>query len=240
MYHGAVNKASREDKGILCFEQRASHRSFSEQEHVQNELSQKSVTITAPFYYPEAANDMSLLHNIYVQPCLSKEEAATCLSMARKHAQATGCWDQSTGRHTNYNTVDFEVEDSEDLSNYLNDIGFHNRITQQLSDAYDIDWSYITFLDLFCSNYEAKQKKRINDDNEQQQKSTTMDSLVMHRNGSLLSFSVVSENGASQKDERGMCQLHRLAACSKGDTDEDTLGMLCNANQEAIASPDIF
>mmetsp|Transcript_16345 Transcript_16345/g.23334 ORF Transcript_16345/g.23334 Transcript_16345/m.23334 type:complete len:226 (-) Transcript_16345:154-831(-) len=199
MYHGAVNKASRKDKGILCFEQRASHRSFSEQEHVQNELSQKSVTITAPFYYPEAANDMSLLHNIYVQPCLSKEEAATCLSMARKHAQATGCWDQSTGRHTNYNTVDFEVEDSEDLSNYLNDIGFHNRITQQLSDAYDIDWSYITFLDLFCSNYEAKQKKRINDDNEQQQKSTTMDSLVMHMNGSLFSFSVVSENGSISK-----------------------------------------
>ena len=189
IYYRASNQASRKDNSILYYQQRASHQASSEQEHVKSDQSQKSVIITAPYYYPESPKEPSLMHNIHVQPCLSKEEAATCLSMAKKHAQATGCWDQSTGRHTNYNTVDFEVEDSEELSNYLNDIGFHNRITQQLSEAYDIDWSYITFLDLFCSNYEAKKQKPIIDDEEKQP--TTMDSLVMHRDGSLLSFSIV-------------------------------------------------
>ena len=59
------------------------------------------------------------------------------------------------------------------------------------------------------------------------------------------SFKVVNHNAqnpfqclkivASQRDERGMYLLHRLAY-----TDEDTIRILCDANPEAIASPDIF
>jgi len=45
---------------------------------------------------------------------------------------------------------------------------------------------------------------------------------------------------ASQRDKRGMYLLHQLAACSKGDTDVDTIRILCDANPEAIASTDIF
>jgi len=45
---------------------------------------------------------------------------------------------------------------------------------------------------------------------------------------------------ASQSDERGMFLLHRLAACSKGNTNEDTLRLLFNANPDAIALPDNF
>jgi len=64
------------------------------------------------------------------------------------------------------------------------------------------------------------------------------------------SFAVANNDGenpfqclktvASQRDERGMFLLHRLAVCSKGDTDEYSLRILCNVNPEAIASPDIF
>ena len=64
------------------------------------------------------------------------------------------------------------------------------------------------------------------------------------------SFAVTSNDGesplqflrivASQRDEKGMFLLHRLALCSNEDTDEDTLRLLFDANPDAIASPDIF
>lgn len=164
---------------------------------VRGRRNRESVTITAPFYYhPEQQQQSSLLHDIHIQPCLSVTEAARCLQLAKEHAAATGCWDQSSGRHINYNTVDFEVEESEELSNYLNDISFHNRIIQQLSDAFEIEEPYITFLDLFCSNYEASAAAppppTDQSNNEGvEQSPTTMDSLVMHRDGSLLSFTVL-------------------------------------------------
>ena len=34
--------------------------------------------------------------------------------------------------------------------------------------------------------------------------------------------------------------LHRLAACTKGNTNEDIFKLVFNANPEAIASPDAF
>jgi hypothetical protein len=160
--------------------------------------SNESVTITAPSYFDDfdahqQQPKCSPLHNIHVQPCLSGKEATKCLQLAREYAANTGCWDQSSGRHINYNTVDFEVEDSEDLSAYLNEICFHSRIVQQLSEAFEIEEPYITFLDLFCSNYEATTSSQ---DLHQQLPTTsttrsTMDSLVMHRDGSLLSFTVL-------------------------------------------------
>jgi hypothetical protein len=160
--------------------------------------SNESVTITAPSHFDDfdayqRQPKSSSLHNIHVQPCLSGKEATKCLQLAREYAANTGCWDQSSGRHINYNTVDFEVEDSEDLSAYLNEICFHSRIVQQLSEAFEIEEPCITFLDLFCSNYEATTSS---EDLHQQLPTasttrSTMDSLVMHRDGSLLSFTVL-------------------------------------------------
>jgi len=77
-----------------------------------------------------------------------------------------------------------------------------------------------------------------------------MDAINVLLNESPKSFAVADSNGedqlqsikivASQRDERGMFLLHRLAACSKGNTNEDTLRLLFNANPDAIALPDNF
>ena len=169
---------------------------------------QQGVVITSPYYLvsdvlsDDEVNQWSgmhhhdpsshLLHKIHVQPCLSLTEAHTCLNLAEEYAAATGCWNQSTGRHTSYNTVDFEVEECEGLSQYLDDIEFHTRITQKLSNAYGIDPSHVSYLDLFCSHYEAKKSTdNTNDEEQEEPERQTMDRLILHRDGSLLSFTVL-------------------------------------------------
>ena len=77
-----------------------------------------------------------------------------------------------------------------------------------------------------------------------------MDAIKVFLHDSPKSFAVAETNGddpfqylkivSSQSDTRGMFLLHRFVACSKGDTNEESLRLLCDANPEAIALPDNF
>ena len=110
------------------------------------------------------------------------------LQIARAHADASSAWDkQDSTRHVSYQTVDFAVEESVDMTQYLQDISFQERIFGLLSEEYDVDVEDLSFLDLFCASYEA----RGDDDDNNQTDRETMDRLDFHRDGSLLSFTVL-------------------------------------------------
>ena len=107
------------------------------------------------------------------------------LKIARAYAEASSSWDQQDStRHVSYQTVDFAVEESVDMSQYLQDINFQERIFGLLSEEYDVDVEDLSVLDLFCASYEAS-----GDDDQTDRE--TMDRLDFHRDGSLLSFTVL-------------------------------------------------
>lgn len=129
----------------------------------------------------------SLLHKIHVLPFLEPEESSRMLKIARAYAEASSSWDQQDAtRHVSYQTVDFAVEESVDMTEYLQQISFQERIFGLLSDEYDVDAEDLSFLDLFCASYEAS-----GDDENQTNNRETMDRLDFHRDGSLLSFTVL-------------------------------------------------
>jgi hypothetical protein len=145
------------------------------------------VTITLPpfddspfeFEYP------SVLHNIYVKSILSDDEAEKSLRLAMDYAETTRCWDQpDAARHASYATCDFAVEDCHSLQSYLDEIGFDSRIWDHLSALYGINHEDMSYLDFFCAHYQS------NDDAQAVLGKKTMDRLVDHRDGSLLSFTV--------------------------------------------------
>ncbi|KAL3805119.1 hypothetical protein HJC23_003347 [Cyclotella cryptica] len=156
----------------------------------------------------------SPLHKIHILPLLTPEETSHLLHLAQTHAAATSSWDrQDTTRHINYNTVDFAVDDSEEMVRYLGDddnggIGFHTRMFHALSEAFDVDVEDLSYLDLFCASYQgrgeieeeggddessivdSKRDEQTNEvDNDGERK--TMDRLEFHRDGSLLSFTLL-------------------------------------------------
>ena len=107
------------------------------------------------------------------------------LQIARAYAKESSSWDQQDStRHVSYQTVDFATEDSDELSDYLEDIGFQERMFGLLSKQYDVDIEDLSFLDLFCASYEATSGETETD-------RETMDRLDVHRDGSLLSFTVL-------------------------------------------------
>lgn len=150
-----------------------------------------SVEIVLPRHHAAPTSPLgrpypSPLHSIYVQPLLTAEEAGRALELARSHASSTGRWDgRDTDRHAAYSTVDFPVEDSADLSGYLEDVGFHDRILDRMAAAYGLDREDLSYLDFFCANYEAAGGEGEGKNRE------TMDRLPPHRDGSLLSYSVL-------------------------------------------------
>ena len=137
--------------------------------------------ITIPPFLPNDVGYPSSLHNIHVLPMLTEDETSQLLSMAKSYASDNNSWAKQESRHVSYNTVDFAVEDSEEISRYLAAIQFQDRIFSALNESYDVDVDDMSFLDLFCASYEAA------DESEKK----TMDRLEFHRDGSLLSFSLL-------------------------------------------------
>jgi len=73
------------------------------------------------------------------------------------------------------------------MSQYLGQSGinFEDRVFDALSEAYDVDAEDLSFLDLFCASYEVP------DTNSDDEGRDTMDELDFHRDGSLLSFTLL-------------------------------------------------
>ena len=107
--------------------------------------------------------------------------------MARAHANENQSWNQQDStRHVSYPTVDFAIEESKDIYEYFEKIEFENRIFGALSDSFGVDVEDLSFLDFFCASYEATSDTLDSDDER-----STMDRLEFHRDGSLLSFTIL-------------------------------------------------
>jgi len=129
---------------------------------------------------------VSELHKIHVIPCLTKDEAKTAYEIAKKYADDNQSWTQSSGQHnSNYDTVHFNVEDCHELSTYLQnqEINFDQRIKLHLSELFGINPDFMSYLDFFCAHYEANDRFGIDN--------MTMDHLPLHRDETLLSFTVL-------------------------------------------------
>lgn len=124
----------------------------------------------------------SRLHTIHVKTLLTPMETQQCLQIATEYASSTGRWDRPDfTRHTSYATCDFCVEDCPPLESYLQSIGFDTRVWDMLSTLYDVDHDDMSYLDFFCAHYQAKSDTS----------TETMDRLEAHRDGSLLSFTLL-------------------------------------------------
>lgn len=152
--------------------------------------------VTIPSFLPTDNNDYSdkypsLLHRIHILPLLTTDETTNLLEFAQTHATENQSWDkQDTTRHVSYPTVDFAIDESFEISQYLGGIHFEQRIFGALSDAYDVDVEDMSFLDLFCASYEVKDDSN-DDDTTTSIERNTMDRLDYHRDGSLLSFTIL-------------------------------------------------
>jgi len=145
-----------------------------------------SVSITVPRFNLEEVPEGSYpspLHFIHVESLLTNEQAAKCRELAKAHAAESGSWESPDfNRHQTYATCDFPMEDCESLSRYLEEIGFHENILNRLSEKYNVDMEDMTYLDFFCAHYRAQGDGEVG---------RTMDRLEAHRDGSLLSFTVL-------------------------------------------------
>lgn len=140
---------------------------------------QTDISITLPSV---ASTGDYPLHTIHVKTLLSPDETDKCLQIATEYATTTGRWDRPDfTRHASYATCDFCVEDCTPLETYLQSIHFDTRIWELMSSAYDIDCDDMAYLDFFCAHYQAKSEEH----------SETMDRLEAHRDGSLLSFTLL-------------------------------------------------
>jgi hypothetical protein len=149
------------------------------------------ITLTLPSFVNEDDDESnnsypSLLHHIYVhKQLLSTEEAQSCCEIARDYAKSTGRWLQpDSERHESYSTCDFPVEDCDPLNDYLEEIDFDGRLFESLASKYDLELEDLSYLDLFVANYQANP-----DDSDELSK--VMDRLELHRDGSILAFSLL-------------------------------------------------
>mmetsp|Transcript_43707 Transcript_43707/g.92918 ORF Transcript_43707/g.92918 Transcript_43707/m.92918 type:complete len:456 (+) Transcript_43707:70-1437(+) len=152
--------------------------------------------VTVPPFLPDDQNNNddypSPMHQIHVVPLLTGEETSEVLQLARAHATENQSWNrQDSSRHVSYPTVDFAVEESIEISQYLgkSGIGFEERIFGELSEAYGVDVEDLSFLDLFCASYEVKDAEDAIGKLDEGR--NTMDRLDFHRDGSLLSFTIL-------------------------------------------------
>jgi len=146
------------------------------------DLTKSNVTLTLPRFLASQESYPSPLHKIHVRSLMSKEESKTALDLAIGHATSTGRWEKPDfDRHVSYATCDFPVEDCEKLENYLKDIGFDERLWKELSDLYDVDAADLSYVDLFVAHYQSKGEEN----------TSVMDRLEAHRDGTLLSFSLL-------------------------------------------------
>jgi len=124
----------------------------------------KHHTITIPSFLSDDSDISgvypSLLHKIHVLPFLEQEETSRMLQIASDYAKESQSWDQQDStRHVSYQTVDFAIEESHEMFQYMQQIDFQDRIFRLLSEEYDVDADDLSFLDLFCASYEAKRRR---------------------------------------------------------------------------------
>jgi hypothetical protein len=101
-------------------------------------------------------------------------------------------WNQpDADRHETYPTCDFAMDEATEFSNYLDTIGFQSRMWKRLSEAYEVEEEdLLGFIDFFCACYIANDHDDDNADTAEEQ-TETMDRLEAHRDGSILSFTVL-------------------------------------------------
>jgi hypothetical protein len=155
-------------------------------------MTEKGAIITCPPQLPLDAKSFgtypSALHQVHIETLLEPDQAAHALQLANAHAESTGCWARpDSDRHVTYATVDFPIDSCDSLTEYLDSLQFDERIFQRLSTLYGIRIDDLSYLDLFCANYKAKET----DANTDPENSMTMDQLELHRDGSLLSFTIL-------------------------------------------------
>ena len=91
--------------------------------------------------------------------------------------------------------MDFAIDDSEEMMHYLGEGGirFDHRVFGALSEAFDVDVEDLSYLDFFCASYEGKEEESssVEAGEEEEEGRKTIDRLEFHRDGSLLSFTVL-------------------------------------------------
>jgi hypothetical protein len=136
----------------------------------------------------------SPLHRIHIRPVLSEDEASNCCTLATEYATATGRWQTPDfDRHQTYATCDFPVEDCQPLLEYMDEIDFDGRLFASLSELYSIDIEDLSYLDLFVAHYQARLEGIVLEGVEGAvpTSSNIIDRLELHRDGSILSFSLL-------------------------------------------------
>jgi len=138
-------------------------------------------TITLPPALPVDDSYPSPLHQIYlVHDLLTPPQLKRVLELSYEHNTTTNCWSQpSIERHATYATCDFAVDECAALSDYLEEIAWEEKVLKFLKDHYGIVHD-AKFLDLFVACYQAPYQNH-----------QVMDRLQGHRDGSLLSFTMV-------------------------------------------------
>jgi hypothetical protein len=147
---------------------------------------------TKPNSFADFNNYPSRLHFIYMEPLLSLEEAHECYQLAQRHG--IDHWRRpDEERHVNFPTCDFAVDEIPEFESYLNTIQFTERVLNRMTHLYFPSHIGITtlknnnppllgFIDLFCVQYVAT---------DQCQDNQRMDRLEAHRDGSILSFTIL-------------------------------------------------
>jgi hypothetical protein len=168
-----------------------------------NTASNTNTTIQIPRQHFDNDNDCSInlnypskLHNIHVETILSPDEAFKSHDLAVKFAKINSKWNQpDADRHETYPTCDFAMDEASKFSNYLKTIGFQRRIWKRLSEAYGVEQEdLLGFIDFFCVCYTANDHDRDDDNSDPdvtEEQTETMDRLEAHRDGSILSFTVL-------------------------------------------------
>ena len=154
-----------------------------------SKLFSSSIAITIPQRH---TNDLSPvhqnaypspLHTIHIAQLLTPDQASKCLQLAKQYAETSECWSsKDSDRHSSYSTADFPVEDCDDLQSYLEEIGFESKTFGLIGDLFPIDKGDLWFMDLFCAHYKGTEDGTT---------SSVMDRLDPHRDGSIISFTIV-------------------------------------------------
>jgi hypothetical protein len=188
--------------------------STTQEHHTTVELdSYTNVTVKLPFFFHNNTDDdvdsdpsssssssSSSLHDIYIRPLLSDEEVNMACKLAEDYAEENGRWDQpDSERHESYSTCDFPVDECTELETFLESSDFERRLFQQFSDLYNVDVNDLSYNDLFVAYYQGKEQHDNDDDDNEDgddidvdfTNSNIMDRLELHRDGSLLSFSLL-------------------------------------------------
>ena len=188
-----------------------------------SKLFSSSIAITIPQRHTSDSSPVhqntypSPLHTIHIAPLLTPDQASKCLQLAKQYAEASECWSaKDSDRHSSYSTADFPVEDCDALQSYLDEIGFESKTFDLIGGLFPVDAKDLWFMDLFCAHYSAKGNGSNTEDGDG---TSVMDRLDPHRDGSIISFTIVL---SSPEDyEGGGTEFQALCNCDDGGEEYD-------------------